>query len=391
MFFGQARITRPRLQPADTSTVTTFRRILARTRRHVDVVIATLAGAALAALVGAFLFAWSGLYSVAASRGHWFFVEWFLTFAMSNSVETHALRIRTPALDDPDLVRLGAAHFHGNCAFCHGAPGMPINPTAREMLPPPPDLATHAPHWKARELFWIVKNGLKYTGMPAWPSQQRDDEVWALVAFLRRLPDLDRAAYRALALGEAEAPQQSGRELAARQEMTEAVTACARCHGREERGPTTRHVPVLHGQRAEYLLTAMQAYASGRRGSGIMQPIASELPPDAIQRVVDYYARLPAPARARPSDAGAIENGAKLAGAGAQQVPPCLPCHSAGSLPVYPRLAGQGAAYMAGQLRLWKQGFARHTPGDAIMAPIAQRLSERQIEEVSAYFESLNP
>lgn len=347
---------------------------------------------ALAAALGGLLIAWSGLYSVAASRGHWFFVEWFLTFAMSNSVETHALRIRAPALDDPDMVRLGAAHFHGNCAFCHGSPGTPINPTAREMLPPPPDLAKAAPQWKERELFWIVKNGLKYTGMPAWPSRQRDDEVWAVVAFLRRLPDLDRAAYRELALGKAIVPQQSGKELALTEAMSDAITACARCHGAEDQGPSSRHVPVLHGQRADFLLAAMQAYASGRRGSGIMQPVASDLPGDETRRVADYYARLPAPARhGRAADAGTIENGARLAGEGApaQQVPPCLPCHSDGSLPIYPRLAGQNAAYMRGQLLLWKQGFSRNTLTDSIMAPVAQRLSEQQIEEVSAYFESV--
>jgi hypothetical protein len=52
------------------------------------------------------------------------------------------------------------------------------------------------------QLFSIVKHGIKFTGMPAWPVQQRDDEVWAMVAFLRRLPDLDAAGYRRLAYGE---------------------------------------------------------------------------------------------------------------------------------------------------------------------------------------------
>ena len=89
-----------------------------------------------------FLFLWSGLYSVAASRGHWAIMEWLLTFAMRNSVKTHALGIEAPPLDNPDLVTLGAGHFHSGCAFCHGAPGVPISPIAQSMLPPPPDLKT---------------------------------------------------------------------------------------------------------------------------------------------------------------------------------------------------------------------------------------------------------
>ena len=79
-----------------------------------------------------FLFPWSGVYNVAASRGHWAVVEWLLAFVMRNSVKTHATGIEPPPLDRPDLVTLGAGHFHGGCACCHGAPGMPAGPVARQ-------------------------------------------------------------------------------------------------------------------------------------------------------------------------------------------------------------------------------------------------------------------
>jgi mono/diheme cytochrome c family protein len=152
-------------------------------------------------LLGGFLFAWSGLYSVAASRGHLAITNAILTFGMRNSVKTHAAGIVPPSLDSNDLITLGAAHFQSGCAHCHGAPGAPINPIAGSMLPSPPNLATSMREWRDRELFWIVKNGIKYTGMSAWVADQRDDEVWAVVAFLKRLPALDAAAYRDLALG----------------------------------------------------------------------------------------------------------------------------------------------------------------------------------------------
>jgi mono/diheme cytochrome c family protein len=55
------------------------------------------------------------------------------------------------------------------------------------MLPQPPDLADVVGEWNNAQLFRIVKHGVRFTGMPAWPMQDRDDEVWAMVAFLREL------------------------------------------------------------------------------------------------------------------------------------------------------------------------------------------------------------
>jgi cytochrome c553 len=352
---------------------------------------ALLGGAGLALL--GFLFVWSGVYSIAASRGHWAVMEWFLTFAMRNSVKTHAYGIAAPNLDDADMIRLGAGHFHSGCAFCHGAPGTPIGPIARGMLPPPPDLARQMRPWRDRELFWIVKNGIKYTGMPAWAAQQRDDEAWALVAFLRRLPALDAQGYRALALGSVEVQPQSGRKIATGETATsEAVGACARCHGDEHSAPASALVPILHGQPAEFLTAALQSYAAGRRASGIMQPVAAELG-EEVAGVARTYARLSLPARPldlRPDTIAAVARGRALA-EGTDKIAPCAGCHRAEALKTFPRLAGQNAAYMANRLRLWKGGLAPGTDGEAIMAPIARGLSEQQIDDAAAYFASLAP
>ena len=244
----------------------------AATRRMIR--LALYAAGALVLL--GFLFLWSGVYTVAASRGHWAVTEWLLTFAMRNSVKTHAIGIEPPPLDQPDLVTLGAGHFHGGCAFCHGAPGVPVGPVADSMLPPPPDLATQMRPWRDRELFWIVKHGIKYTGMPAWPAQQRDDEVWAVVAFLRRLPALDADGYRALALGDLQIPPQSGRELA----TTETTSRRRRLRAlsrRRRNAPPSALVPLLHGQPVEFLAAALarlcgrpprqRHHAAGRRRS----------------------------------------------------------------------------------------------------------------------------
>lgn len=360
-------------------------------RGWIRIIRFVLYGMAAIGLAG-FLFAWSGLYNVAASRGHLAVTEAMLTFGMRSSVRTQALGIEVPPLDSPDLSRLGAAHFQSGCAFCHGAPGVPISPIAQSMLPSPPNLSTSMREWRDRELFWIVKNGLKYTGMPAWVAQQRDDEVWALVAFLKRLPALNATAYRELALGDLTVPAQSGSEIATSEGSSEAVSACARCHGAGKHGPTSRLVPILHGQPAAFLMKAIEDYATARRPSGIMQPLASDLSDADRGRVARYYAGLTPPAApGLPSKPESVERGRLLAAKGdaAAKIPACLNCHNASSLDVYPRLSGQHAAYMVNRLRLWKGGLTSRSSTDPIMAPIARSLSERQIEDVSAYFASI--
>lgn len=355
-------------------------------------VVGALVLLALASCAGVLLVAWLGLYNVAASAGHWPIVEAFLRFGMENSVKARASDTPPPKLDDIDLIRLGAGHFHGGCAYCHGAPGSPIGSVAGSMLPPPPDLSRRTNRWNDQELFWIVKHGIKYTGMPAWPVLERDDEVWAMVAFVRALPKLDEASYRRLAMGEVGVEPQSGREIATGQANADAVSACARCHGAEG-PPTSALVPTLHGQPAELLLAALKAYAAGDRPSGVMQPVAVGLSHRTMARLAEYYAGLrprPRPAPAMP-DPARIERGRKLAEAGdtEAEIPACLSCHGQANLALYPRLAGQPARYLEGQLRAWQAGLNDKTATGALMAPIARRLTAEQIADISAYFSSL--
>ncbi|TCT07656.1 c-type cytochrome [Aquabacter spiritensis] len=356
-------------------------------------------GLAILAVVGAgggFIVAWSGLYNIAASSGHIRAVERFLRFGLTQSVDLRAPN-GSPDLEDPDLIRLGAGHFYAGCAYCHGAPGTPISPVAAAMLPAPPSLVGARAAWTAGELFWIVKHGIKYTGMPAWPAASRDDEVWAMVAFLWALPGLDAVAYRRLAMGGVEIAPSSGRELALASSVTDAVGACARCHGAEDRPPPSARVPRLQGQPAEMLRAALEAYAAGTRHSGIMQLAVSGLSTADLRHLADYYARLPSPAPAEASagqEAGAsTAAGRHLAAEGraVAGIPPCLSCHGPDASPLYPRLAGQSSAYLAAQLHAWKRGDKGSTALNAIMAPIAERLTPDDIAAVSTYFATLDP
>ena len=148
--------------------------------------------AAVAALVGVFL----GLAPVAATTPHWGATQWVLHTAMERAVRREARRIAVPDdLDDPARVRAGASAYDAMCAGCHGAPGAPAGILAEGLLPPPPELAREAGAWSAAELFWITKHGVRMTGMPAFGPTHSDEELWDVVALLRRLPELSSAAW----------------------------------------------------------------------------------------------------------------------------------------------------------------------------------------------------
>jgi cytochrome c553 len=363
--------------------------------------IVLLLGAAIGS--GAVLFAWTGIYSVGASEGHWPVTRWFLEFAMRRSVSTHALAVDRPPPFTEAMVRRGLGHFAMACAPCHGAPGEPRNEVVRNMLPPPPDLAARVPDWRPEQLFWIVKHGLKYTGMPSWPTQLRDDEVWAMVAFLERLPELDAKEYAPLARGPLllapPPPPDPMAPLGGLSELSRsALVTCARCHGIAGEGDPAGAFPRLAGQSRAYLLESLRSYATGRRPSGIMQPVAVELGAGEMEQLAGYFATVVpanAPSRPAPPDA-ALELGARVASEGvpARGVPACHACHEPGRAaanPLYPSLAGQPADYLAGQIRLWQQGVRGGTPAAEIMARLADGLRPDEIDAVAAYFSSLPP
>jgi cytochrome c553 len=248
-------------------------------------------------------------------------------------------------------------------------------------------LESAAKEWTAQELFWIVKNGLKFTGMPAWTAPRREDEVWAVVAFLKRLPRLDAEAFRALT-GHGKAADRPGR--------AGSFPQCARCHGDEASPPISDLVPTLGGLSQPYLERALRDYAQGQRPSGIMQPIAAELDEAAIVAMSRHYAQQGTSA-VSVRDSGAtresIERGRLIATEGLQArgVPACQVCHGHRAAPAFPQLAGRSARYLAAQLRVFRSGLRDRSGYGAIMAPIARRLADDQVEDVAAYFAHLKP
>jgi mono/diheme cytochrome c family protein len=98
-----------------------------------------------------------------------------------------------PATDE--VVSQGQEVFLGNCAQCHGADGRGDSTLGHSMNPPAMDLSSaHVQHWSDAELFWIVQNGVRLTGMPSWQSSVSADDTWKLARFIHSLPRLDSAS-----------------------------------------------------------------------------------------------------------------------------------------------------------------------------------------------------
>lgn len=351
--------------------------------------------------LGGLLFVSAGLMPIAASAGHWPITKVFLKFTMRSSVRTQTLGMDVPPLDDPALVLKGAGHYATGCLPCHGAPGQPRSLIVQQMLPEPPYLPPLIPELAPEELYWVVKHGIKYTAMPAWVAQQRDDEVWAMVAFLRRLPQLDAAQFRQLAYGESAVQFDPARiDPIMPVPQPPILENCVRCHGSDGDGRGSGAFPRLAGQSEAYLLASLQAFARGDRRSGVMQPVAAGLSARAMQEMAQYYAALDsgelrAEEPANNADAAAITRGALLAhnGDSERRIPSCVACHGPGSVarnPPYPQLAGQHVDYLALQLTLFKQDQRGGTVYADIMTAIGSRLDERDIRDLSLYYASLS-
>lgn len=158
-------------------------------------------GLALAPLVlalGVLLFIYSGVYDVASTRQHTAPVYWMLITTLKQSIFAHAEGIHAPPLDDPVLARRGFVLYDEYCVPCHGAPGVPLTAVGMGLTPLPGNLVPTAREWSSAEIYWTVRNGLKMTGMPAWEYRFSDADLWAVVAFVKTLPGLSPADYRAL-------------------------------------------------------------------------------------------------------------------------------------------------------------------------------------------------
>lgn len=157
----------------------------------------------------------SGLMSASALSDAGAF-EGLLAYASRRSIANHAKDEANPFAGDKEALAMGIEHFKANCLLCHGAPGLETSQFAKGLNPPPPDL-TSAPiqEFSDGELFWIVSNGIRMTGMPAFSPTHGGEEIWHIVAFVRHLSQLTDDEKALLAEGASdEAGHQAGKGAA---------------------------------------------------------------------------------------------------------------------------------------------------------------------------------
>jgi hypothetical protein len=143
-----------------------------------------------------------GVYDVAADTPHWRPVYALLEWARDRSIAARADDIEAPPLDDPELLAAGAEHYAAMCTGCHLAPDARADTELRAGLyPQPPKLIERNAERSPAETFWIIKHGIKSTGMPAWGKTHDDRAIWGLVALVERLPRLSAEDYAALVRG----------------------------------------------------------------------------------------------------------------------------------------------------------------------------------------------
>jgi mono/diheme cytochrome c family protein len=150
--------------------------------------------------VAALAFLGSGLFEVAAAVPPTALETRIARFALDRSISRRARPATSPVGKDADALRAGGGHYRRMCVACHGAPGVDPSEIGEGLNPPAPDLTLERVQRRSDgELFWIVQNGIRMSGMPAFGPTHKEREIWEIVAFLRHLPSITPEEEKALA------------------------------------------------------------------------------------------------------------------------------------------------------------------------------------------------
>ncbi len=175
---------------------------------------------------------WLGTFNVAASSPPGKFEQSFARFALNRSIGRRAPAAKAPE-PSPEILREGLAHYRENCVGCHGAPGVEAAEYGQGLNPAAPDLTLKRVQQRSDgELYWIVSNGIRMTGMPAFSPTHAEQEVWEIVAFLRHLPEISTEEEKQLkaATEEAEHHHEASAEAAAAPAESQASPAATHTH-----------------------------------------------------------------------------------------------------------------------------------------------------------------
>lgn len=169
--------------------------------------------AGIVAALGAGAVGLTGGYNVAADAPHTAPVLWLANTARINSIAVHAKGIALPAgFGSADQVKAGASEYAEMCAQCHLGPGVERSEISQGLYPRAPELAK-GDSLTPEERFWVIKHGIKMTGMPAWGVTHDDKIIWSIVAFLQKLPTLSADEYKDMTKGAAKEHDEAMKDM----------------------------------------------------------------------------------------------------------------------------------------------------------------------------------
>ena len=151
-------------------------------------IVAGATGTLVVLLVGGIIYVYSGAYNITATEEHSSVVRWAIDTTFRRSVASGADGVRSPEELTPSMAAAGAAPYKQMCQHCHAGSGVERESWSEGMRPRPPHLVDAAAEWEPAEVFWLVKNGAKMTGMPAFGPTHSDEDIWNIVAFVKQLP-----------------------------------------------------------------------------------------------------------------------------------------------------------------------------------------------------------
>lgn len=142
---------------------------------------------------------YGGKVDVAADSPHSDLIFSLLETAREKSIDQGVKDLSVPVnLADKDRIRRGAGNYDAMCVQCHLAPGAKNSEIRMGLYPTPTDLSTldEPSTTEAARKFWVIKHGIKASGMPSWSKGGMEDEaIWDMVAFLQTMPKLTQASY----------------------------------------------------------------------------------------------------------------------------------------------------------------------------------------------------
>jgi mono/diheme cytochrome c family protein len=170
------------------------------------------------------------------------------TMAKDIVIPIEAEELKNPLSWSPQVETQGQQVYLQSCAICHGMDGHGQTPMGQGMYPPALDLTSpHVQHWNDSEMFWVIQNGVRMTGMSSWKDAISAEDTWKLVLFVHQLPELDSAVAKSPA--QPDSPQKTPEQLIAYGKTLYRQEGCFTCHQLDREGTKVGPDLTIEGTR----------------------------------------------------------------------------------------------------------------------------------------------